>query len=240
MNKSQSTSHALNALPAMRVLVTYSQHPRDLARESGFWPSDVAVLLPKPRMKWVMRSEKGRTVYDCLPCKRTGRTAPPIDARVLLGRLLTIATESDALDFLNATGFTYPHTHDRGSRRRAAFDELQSLRELIKDAQVTPFIKWPTLKNRYPHYWIWPLLSDQLSMRLICNADPPHLAVTTSSALDAIGVLIKLDKLQGIEYKWCERSDCPNSYRIETRHKRKYCSPECAHIVAVRNSRARK
>jgi hypothetical protein len=50
-----------------------------------------------------------------------------------------------------------------------------------------------------------------------------------------------VEKLSGTRYGWCARSDCNGKwFRHESNHARKYCSPECAHLVAVRASRERK
>ena len=48
------------------------------------------------------------------------------------------------------------------------------------------------------------------------------------------------EKLQGTTFGWCARADCGQFFQHTSRHARKYCSPECAHLVAVRNSRKKK
>ena len=45
--------------------------------------------------------------------------------------------------------------------------------------------------------------------------------------------------LSGVEFRWCARPDCNQMFRKETGHDKIYCSPECAHLTAVRASRAR-
>jgi hypothetical protein len=50
---------------------------------------------------------------------------------------------------------------------------------------------------------------------------------------------IKVEKLHGATFKECARPDCKNPpFRVEARQKI-FCSSDCAHLVAVRNSRKR-
>ena len=48
------------------------------------------------------------------------------------------------------------------------------------------------------------------------------------------------DKAAGLEFRLCQREGCLVLFRVETQHGKKYCSPECAHVAAVRAWRARK
>jgi hypothetical protein len=63
--------------------------------------------------------------------------------------------------------------------------------------------------------------------------------VTLRSFIDAIVASIQIDKLRGAEFRYCARSDCTEPFQVESRHERIYCSTDCAHYMAVKNSRAR-
>jgi hypothetical protein len=68
----------------------------------------------------------------------------------------------------------------------------------------------------------------------------PRAIIRETTTLGAILAAIQLDNLGGAEFRWCARSDCKNPpFKIEARHKI-YCGSDCAHVVAVRESRKRK
>jgi CGNR zinc finger protein len=60
-----------------------------------------------------------------------------------------------------------------------------------------------------------------------------------STTLDAILCTIVVDRVRKFRFKICARSECGKIYELTSRHRRKYCSFDCAHLVAVRSSRAR-
>lgn len=67
----------------------------------------------------------------------------------------------------------------------------------------------------------------------------PVALVPLKDSLAAILATMQVDALQGAEFRVCARPDCKSApFRVEARQKI-YCSPECAHLVAVRNSRKR-
>jgi len=61
-------------------------------------------------------------------------------------------------------------------------------------------------------------------------------AFDTAQALLA-SVLI--DAARGIRFKMCARKDCDELFPIESRHKRKFCSQYCGHLVSMRRERER-
>jgi hypothetical protein len=113
------------------------------------------------------------------------------------------------------------------------------------------FVEWQALLRealvRPPNKW-WEMLFDTrkvdklfmpLPVTFEWNELTPLAVVRTGRTLQAIIATIQLDKLHGSEFRICARSDCKNApFKIEARHKI-YCTPACAHLVAVRNSRGR-
>jgi hypothetical protein len=67
----------------------------------------------------------------------------------------------------------------------------------------------------------------------------PHFFVPITACERAIEVAITLDMVRKIKTDFCRRKDCGKPFKLTSLHKRKYCSPECAHLVSVRNSRKR-
>jgi hypothetical protein len=56
--------------------------------------------------------------------------------------------------------------------------------------------------------------------------------------IDALRATIFLSRRQGFRWRRCARPDCANLFEHTTKHQRLYCSPECAHLQAVRSYNA--
>jgi uncharacterized protein YutD len=57
------------------------------------------------------------------------------------------------------------------------------------------------------------------------------------NTFDAILSTIFIDRLRKLRFKVCSRPDCATIYELTSRHKRKFCSYDCAHLMTVRRSR---
>jgi hypothetical protein len=64
--------------------------------------------------------------------------------------------------------------------------------------------------------------------------------VEARNTFDAIISTIFIDRLKKLSFKVCKRPDCAAIYELTSRHKRKFCSYECAHLMAIRRSRTGK
>jgi hypothetical protein len=60
------------------------------------------------------------------------------------------------------------------------------------------------------------------------------------NTFDAILSTIFLDRLKNLRFKVCQRPDCAAIYELTSRHNRKFCSYDCAHLMTVRRSRTGK
>lgn len=57
------------------------------------------------------------------------------------------------------------------------------------------------------------------------------------NTFDAILSTIFIGRLRKLRFKVCARPDCATIYELTSRHKRKFCSYDCAHLMTVRRSR---
>lgn len=118
--------------------------------------------------------------------------------------------------------------------------DFERWQNFLKAALVCPPGKWKTLRGKFgiPGGKIR-LVEPAFSVRFEWNGNSPIARITTNNSLEAIIATIWVDALQGAEFRTCARPDCKNPpFRIEARQKI-YCSSDCAHLVAVRNSRKR-
>lgn len=121
---------------------------------------------------------------------------------------------------------------------RISKKDFMEWKALLKEALIRPANEWRKLRKRFDARKADKLCAP-LPISFEWNGQMPRAFVRTCKTLEAIIATIQLDKLQGSSFRICARPDCKSSpFKVESRHKI-YCTPECAHLVAVRNSRAR-
>ncbi len=132
--------------------------------------------------------------------------------------------------FFAMAGPWYP-----GYITHADFSEWQ---QLIREALVRPSKEWKTLAGKFDQKKV-ARLTGPLRIVFKWDGDVPVATVIPLNSLEGIIATVQIDALQGAQFRVCARHDCKNPpFRLEARHKI-YCSPECAHLVAVRKSRER-
>ncbi len=63
--------------------------------------------------------------------------------------------------------------------------------------------------------------------------------IETNDVVSTILTTLQIDHVRGAKFRACARRDCKRFYEITTKHKRKYCGPDCAHLETVRRLRRR-
>jgi hypothetical protein len=148
-----------------------------------------------------------------------------VDASDYLSLLLNIKTAEHAHQFVNRYGSPREELGEHG----AFYMSMKHLRDLQKELEVVA--KSPAEA----------LVSKLEGLFLILRLEAGSLiAVCRENAESACFEQLFFEKQAGTRFGWCERRDCAKFFRCTNKHKRKYCSPECGHLVAVRKSRAKK
>ncbi len=134
-------------------------------------------------------------------------------------------------------GFFFMAGRWSGSRfiTQSDFAEWQ---QLLREALVRQAKDWKSLAGQFATEKVLTLTG---SLRIVFDwrGDVPAAKVVLPDSLTAIIATIQVDALQGAEFRVCARHDCKSApFRVEARQKI-YCSTDCAHLVAVRNSRKR-
>jgi hypothetical protein len=120
-------------------------------------------------------------------------------------------------------------------------DDFLEWQKLLTQALVRPPREWQTLEPEFKPIKVRSLcrLFYSQPIQFEWNGQIPFLRISTTWTIQAIIATIQMDKLQGAPFKLCARHDCNNPpFKVESRQKI-YCSNDCAHLVAVRNQRAR-
>jgi hypothetical protein len=213
-----------------------------------------AVLLPLEnvfgRYQWKIVGPKSRVGFV------SGDGSPKIDdwqyefggARVRDGweirqHFLAVQTIDDALAFLNAVGCFC------GSMKALSFAGLLRIKEYVSKCMMLPQEQWKEhrellreLRRGDGAPAVGASLERRPKLELPLDEERPISKVVCSwGALQAIGATLFIDKFLGAQYGVCARPDCPTVYfEHVSKHSRKYCSPECAHVMAVRGWRGRR
>lgn len=155
-------------------------------------------------------------------------------------RFLSVQTPEEVLRFLNEVGNFF---WNRGFSF-AAFQSMQRYVErcLMASDTSTWSAKDPNVRELYLQQGV--ALSKYIDYPpkpwLRLHSDRPVALLVESDAVGAIWATLWLDHFLGARYGSCERSDCRTRFfEITSRHSRKYCSTDCAHVMAVRKSRER-
>ena len=61
--------------------------------------------------------------------------------------------------------------------------------------------------------------------------------VTLTNFRDVLWATVFADVAAGLQFKICQRKDCDQPFAITNRHKRKFCSQYCGHLVSQRRKR---
>lgn len=110
--------------------------------------------------------------------------------------------------------------------------------QLLRKALILPPKEWKSLIGEFDESMVHDLL-EPLKIRFEWEGEAPIARISERTALKAIIATIQVDALQGAQFRVCARHDCNSlPFKVEARHKI-FCCSDCAHLVAVRNSRAR-
>src|SRR5271157_5680400 len=137
----------------------------------------------------------------------------------------------DWKNFLSFAGSFSTYGLDQG--------EVMEWQGLLREALKLPPKKWPQLQKRFHPSKVEKFLAP-LRIEFEWDEESPRAHIATMRSLDAIIATIQLDLLQGAKFRVCARHDCKEPpFQVGNRLKQ-FCSYECAHLAAVRRSRAAK
>ncbi len=121
---------------------------------------------------------------------------------------------------------------------RISEEDFAEWQALIRHALVQPPSKWRKLEAKFDPRKVREL-SKPLPISFGWDEDVPSARITLSGTLQTIIATIQIELLQGAQFRVCARPDCHSApFKLES-HQKIYCSPECAHLAAVRASRKR-
>ncbi len=164
----------------------------------------------------------------------------PINVYEIRDQFFKIANPEQGLGFFSRYGiFGREHRISFAFWMGLSFADLVRWQELLKECLLAEPNKWESLTKQYKRLRGAAdiLKAPELSIGL---ESPIRISLLCECVRDAIMAAICLDKLANVKSSMCNRPDCGVVFNHESGHVRKFCSPDCAHLEAVRKSRSRK
>ena len=261
---SQIMSHtiklSLNKIAKMPIAVSYKAYPyiwRTRPNSPGVQEQDPScgpVGLVVSHAEFKLDRKNASSVRQYLQQHKY------MDGRQLRDRFMRLKTDEDFLNFLNDSGVFIRTTKLFGSHKHRGwqFADFRAFQKLFAALAKRAPATWeeysittlmPELFPTWEPIEISWLVNDPVgySIRFQWKGEEPRdwygakqmAVIETFDVVSTIMVTIELDHLRGAKFGVCARHDCPQFFEITSRHKRKYCSSGCAHLVAVRRVRKR-
>jgi hypothetical protein len=163
----------------------------------------------------------------------------PINVFEIRDRFFKIVTPEDGLRLFTRYGLFDDADCDGWFPPSLSFADLLSWQDLLKQCHTGEPREWEVLSRRFAKLWHVEDIFQTPETSIILGS-PTKIRLYCEGIRGAVLTAIFLDKLGNVKSSFCQRAGCDVVYNHETKHERKYCSPDCAHAEAVRKSRQRK
>lgn len=175
------------------------------------------------------------------------------DALTVREQFMGLKTEKHFLDFLNRIG-RFSSLPKAENHQGWLLSELEIYQQLFGEFSQRPpdmwneYVEGISPKSKVPagiKSALWHSTSYKVEFRWKSTLQPKWLGannlavIETTDAISSILATITIDHLRGARLRACARKDCSQIFEITSRHKRKYCSNYCGHLVSVRRTRKR-
>lgn len=205
----------------------------------------------KPFFKWEVTDEGNDWFFQCSwPYSSEYNVRTPIPAQLLrikgkdyagnkyIEHLLAIETPRELAVFMNVNGcplddvVEYP-VEEEYHRKGAPFhwSDFQRFQMNLRDAMRLPVAK---LLRRPEFKWAFDLTAFQV--KVVHEGGAYYGRLWTRASVPLCYRVIAVHRLLGqVMYGFCEWCGAP--FQVESRHKRKFCDPACAHAAAQQRYR---
>ena len=178
-------------------------------------------------------SEIKPTLFDHLP-----------SLREVTEEFLAITTPEDGVQFLMKYGPVNPRKPRSFSvTATVKWSELLTVQAQIRQLWSTQPKEWKSIRppegpnSRLKEEVIYQVMFFHPTGDF--SDYPPVLIFHTDNAMSDLTLDLWFTALSGLPSAFCARADCNRLFQKTTKHERKYCSTDCAHIESVRSHRAR-
>ena len=144
-------------------------------------------------------------------------------------------SDDELLRFLNDTG--------RWDQSLGPFrpENIWRWQDAIKHMLLHPHRQWQDIVAQYLNPYVgFQGVNAYLDVHFTPSDEAFWLQLAPFGCLGALMGTVLLDRSERARFRVCARGDCRQLYRLQSRHRRKYCGYDCAHLQSVREARKRK
>lgn len=166
--------------------------------------------------------------FDKRISKRDAEGREKVELRALTDSFLKIETCHQAQEFFERFGL-WKHDPSRLTIT-LKWSDLRGLQKAFRQS-------WLATDSSHWHKDVWDIA---FNLDISCDLDSPVLRAVVTCVTDALAADLVFAALSNLPSAFCARADCGRLFQKGTKHQKKFCSPECAHVESVRSHRARK
>jgi len=189
----------------------------------------------------------GREVDFAIPkmLYRVGQKTDELDTWTCRDEFFKLKSDADLLGFLNKTGLWFAdetiaglakewHLTSQNGVFPIAVTDIWTFRERIRGMLLQRTFS----SSAYLDF-------ANTGFSVPCGDFPVHYETSSvasgeiivTQTLQALLATVFIDVARGIKFKVCARKDCKKPFPLESKHKRKFCSQYCGHLVSQRDKR---
>jgi hypothetical protein len=180
----------------------------------------------------LLRESQGEAYFHFVPKKLDGiiREVESIHLRTLTDAFLALKSPIAAKPFFEIYGEWVPDHSTGSDQSKTKWSEIAAFQKMLRKAWIEDFTRWD--------YGIR-LAVLELEVRPDLTNEQPSLFFAVQSIRQLLLADLFFAALSGLPSGFCARKDCQKVFQKHTKHPKKFCSVECAHIESVRQHRAR-
>jgi hypothetical protein len=152
-----------------------------------------------------------------------------IPLRTVTDAFLALDSPDDAKQFFELYGYWNRWIDTR--RNKIKWSEILAFQSLLRQSWELDFTRWDDR-----------IKGDIHALNLIPNflgKGYPILIFVADTVKEFLLADLCFTALSGLPAAFCARKDCGKLFQKTSKHQRKFCSTECAHLESVRQHRAR-
>jgi hypothetical protein len=169
--------------------------------------------------------------------QRSGKRKPLIrrDAFEIKDKFLKIRTSEDALDLFQWAGPWRLNDYLGNEAAKVTFSQIETQRKYYREALLMEIGTDGSIRSALKELDLF----RELDLKMPFGA-PGRVFAVCRDVEQAVRAALFLEKSDGLPWRPCAREDCLLPFKVEGDKRKRFHSPECAHIQASRDWKKRK
>jgi hypothetical protein len=179
-----------------------------------------------------LTQKDGETYFEFSLCEGpTGADLRNVPPRTITNAFLGLDSPAAGKRFFDLYGDWGVDVKSKCRLETMKWSEILAFQKMLRKAWIADFSRWDRDIIRSVF---------DLELRPDFTKRPPSLFFVTSNVKEILMADLCFATLSGLPTGFCARKDCGKLFQKSTKHERKFCSVDCAHVESVRLHRKRK